>query len=157
MRKRKHRKHYALINPIFHAIEGAAITDEETLQKLRDNEFKAIEAFRLGFATRDHWELISEVCNLTESMARAGIGPEALVATTAAEMALKDAYERYVRTGKMGATGPGLMAFKDVYEYHDLQRQSVARSVYERHIEMVSNKIRSKSPDVLFMTKKEGK
>jgi hypothetical protein len=33
----------------------------------------------------------------------------------------------------------------------------VARSVYERHIERVYNKIKSKSPDVVFLTKKEKK
>jgi hypothetical protein len=157
MRKKKHRKVYSLVNPIFHAIEGAAITDEDTLNKLRDNELKAIEAFRLGAANEMDWKVISEFCNLAESMARDGIGPEALVATSAAQEALKEAHDRYLRIGKMGTTGQGLTAFKDAYEYHDLQRQSVARSVYERHIERVYNKIKSKSPDVIFLTKKEEK
>ena len=157
MRKKKYRKVYSLVNPIVHAIEGAAVTDEKTLDYLREKELKAIEAFRTGAAGEQDWRVISEFCNLAESMACDGIGPEALAATNAAQEALKEAHERFVRTGKMGTTGPGLTAFKDAYEYHDLQRQSVGRSVYEKHIELVTNKIRSKSPHVVFMSKKEKK
>jgi len=151
MRKRKQRKHYLLVNPLMHAIEGAALIPEDALNHLRQGELMSIETFRTGRATVDDWKLISEVCNLAESMALDGIGPEALEAVKRAEAALIDAHERYVRTGKMGTTGLGLAAFRDVYEYHDLQRQSVARSVYERHIQRVFNKIRSKSPDILVM------
>lgn len=157
MRKKKYRKIYSLVNPLLHAIEGAAITDEDSLNKLREKELAAIEAFRTGTATVMDWKVVCEVCNLADSMGCSGIGPEALTATAAAFKALEEAHERYVRTGKMGTTGPGLTAFRDVYEYHDLQRQSVARSVYERHIQMVFNKIRSKSPDVVYLSKKEKK
>lgn len=114
----------------------------------------AIESFRTGVATIADWKLVCEFCNLAESMARDGIGPEALESVKAAQSALIEAHDRFVRTGKIGTTGEGLNAFRDVYQYHDLQRQSVARSVYEKHIDRVFNKIRSKSPDVLFMKKK---
>ena len=43
----------------------------------------------------------------------------------------------------MGTSGPGLNAFRDVYQYHDLQRQSVARSVYEQAIRRVTDKVKS--------------
>lgn len=154
MRKRKHRKQYALINPLLHAIEGAAVTDKESLDKLRHTELTAIESFRTGTATVDDWVKISEVCNLAESMACDGIGPEALEATSRAQQALIEAHQRFIKTGKMGTSGQGLNAFRDVYQYHDLQRQSIARSVYERHIRMVMNKVRSKAPDVLFLSAK---
>lgn len=151
MRKKKNRKIYSLVNPVTYAIEGAAILPQKALDQLRRGELMAIETFRTGKATVEDWKLISEVCNLTESMALDGIGPEALEAVKRTEAALIEAHKRYVRTGKMGTTGPGLVAFRDVYEYHDLQRQSVARSVYERHIQRVFDKIRSKSPEVLVM------
>lgn len=155
MRKKKHRKQYALlIDPVKFALQGAALIDQKSLDKLRQGELVAIESFRSGHAEVADWILISEICNLTESMAKDGIGPEALEAVKRAEDALIDAHGRYVRTGKMGTTGQGLTAFRDVYEYHDLQRQSVPRSVYERHINRVMNKIRSKSSDIIFMSKK---
>lgn len=155
MKKRKHRKVYQLINPLAYALEGAAVTPEDTLNLLRQGELTAIEAFRMGHATVEDWKRMSEVCNLTESMASAGIGPEALDAVARTHDALVEAAQRYDKTGKMGTTAQGLTAFRDVYEYHDLQRQAVARSVYERHIEKVKNKIISKSPDVLFVHRKD--
>lgn len=155
MRKKKYRKVYRLINPLAFALEGAAVTDQVTLDLLRQGELTAIEAFRMGQASVEDWKRMSEVCNLTESMAKAGIGPEALDAVDRTQAALIEAADRHKRTGKMGTTAQGLTAFRDVYEYHDLQRQSVARSVYERHIERVKNKIISKSPDVLFVNRKE--
>ncbi len=155
MRKKKYRKVYRLINPIAFALEGAAVTDEATLDLLRQGELTAIEAFRMGQATVEDWKRVSEICNLTESMAKAGIGPEAMECVARVHEALLEAAERHKRTGKMGTTAQGLTAFRDVYEYHDLQRQAVARSVYERHIESVRNKIISKSPDVLFVNRKD--
>ena len=157
MRKRKHRKMYQLVNPLIHAIEGASVTDQTLLDGLRSGELIAIEAFRTGSATVADWKVICDICNLAESMAQDGIGPEAMPSVKLAQQALIEAHERFVRTGKMGTSGPGLTAFRDVYEYHDLQRQSVARSVYEKHIERVFNRIKSKSPDVLFMVKKGAK
>ena len=158
MRKKKHRKTYLIAtNPILHAMMGAAFVDEESLNKLRHGELAAIEAFRTGSATVEDWKLVSEFCALAESMACSGIGPEALPAVQAAEQALIEAHDRYVSTGNMGTSGPGLTAFRDVYQYHDLQRQSVSRSVYEKHIQMVFNKITSKSPKVLFMNRKGDK
>ena len=154
MRKRKHRKQYALVNPLLHALEGAAVTDKESLDKLRQAELTAIESFRTGVATVDDWVKMSEICNLTESMACDGIGIEALEATNRAQEALIEAHKRYLKTGKIGTSGQGLNAFRDVYQYHDLQRQSVARSVYEKHIRMVTNRIKSKSPGVLFLSSK---
>lgn len=155
VRKKKSRKIYALVNPIAYAMEGAALVEQSTLDKLRAAELSAIEAFRTGQATVQDWRTISEFSNLAESMAREGIGPESLEAVQRCEEALIEAHDRYDRTGKMGTTAQGLTAFRDVYEYHDLQRQSVARSVYERHIQLVINKIKSKSPQVMVMKGKK--
>ena len=155
MRKKKHRKQYLRINPLLYAIEGAAKIDEASLNRLRHGELSAIEAFRMGAASVEDWKVLSEVRNLCESMAKDGIGPEALEAVTRADVALIEAADRYHTTGRMGTTGPGLNAFRDIYEYHDLQRQSVSRSTYEKHIARIVNKIRSKSPDVLFVVRKE--
>jgi hypothetical protein len=66
-------------------------------------------------------------------------------------MHLLDAHDRYQRIGKLGATGLGLQSFQDIIEYHELQRTSVARSVYEKHIKRVTDMIRSKSSKVKFL------
>ena len=137
--------------PVTHAIVGASITDEESLDILRKKENGSMEAFRNGAAKPSDWNNINAVVQLTESMAAANIGPEVMLHVKIAEMHLVDAHDRYKRIGKMGSTGPGLQSFQDIIEYHELQRTSVSRSVYESHIKRVTDMIRSKSPKIKFL------
>ena len=149
MRKQTRRKVYRLVNPISYAIEGATITPEDILDKLRQRELTSIEAFRMGQADLADWKMINDMANLCEVMAKSGIGPEALEAAERTHEYLLEAYHRYNKTKRMGTSGLGLVAFRDCYEYHDLQRQSISRSVYEQMLTKTMNQIRSKSPDVL--------
>lgn len=149
MRKQCKRRVWALVNPIQHAMEGASYTPEQYLERLRLLELAAIDAFAHGRARIQEWRDISNMLNLTETMARRGIGPEALEACERAQAALIDAQQRYERTKKMGLTGPGLQALRDLYAFHDLQRQSVSRSQYEAAIRDTANRIRSKAPEVV--------
>lgn len=152
MRKKTRRKIYdTTINPVMHAMAGACITDEESLEIPRKKEVGSLKAFREGCATKQDWNNINAVVQLAESMAAANIGPEVAVAAKIAEMHLLDARSRFERIGKMGSTGLGLKSFEDIIEYHDLQRMSVARSVYEKHIKRVTDMIRSKSPKIKFL------
>jgi hypothetical protein len=152
MRKQTRRKIWdTTINPITHAIVGASITDEESLEILRKKENGSMEAFRNGAAAPHDWNNINAVVQLAESMAAANIGPEVMVHVKIAEMHLIDAHDRYKRIGKMGSTGPGLQSFQDIIEYHELQRTAVSRSVYESHIKRVTDMIRSKSPKIKFL------
>jgi hypothetical protein len=152
MKKRTKRKIYdTSINPITHAIEGASITDEKILRLLREKEDASLNAFRSGSATRHDWDSINTVTALAESMASAGIGPEVMLFVKIAEMHLLDAQRRFEELGKMGSTGPGLLSFQDIIEYHELQRQSVSRSEYERHIKRVTDMVKSRSPNIKFL------
>jgi hypothetical protein len=49
----------------------------------------------------------------------------------------------------MGLDGAGIQALREVYEWHDLQRTSVARSIYEQMIEKTRNRIKSKANEVV--------
>ena len=137
--------------PVTHAMAGAAIADKESLDVLRKGENGSMAAFKNGTATKADWNNINTVVRLAESMANAGIGPEVMVHVKIAEMHLLDAQERFVRLGKMGSTALGLQSFQDIIEYHDLQRTSVARSVYEKHIKRVSDMVKSRSSKIKFL------
>lgn len=137
--------------PVTHAMVGAAITDKESLDILRGKEDGSLAAFRNGTATKADWNNINAVVSLAESMADAGIGPEVMVHVKIAEMHLLDAQDRFKRMGKMGSTALGLLSFQDIIEYHDLQRTSVARSVYEKHIKRVTDMVRSRSSKIKFL------
>jgi hypothetical protein len=137
--------------PVTHALAGASITDKESLDILRKRENGSMDAFRNGTANKADWNNINTVVRLAESMADAGVGPEVMVHVKIAEMHLLDAQERFSRLGKMGSTALGLQSFQDILEYHDLQRTSVARSVYEKHIKRVTDMVRSRSPKIKFL------
>lgn len=60
MKKKCKRKHWALINPVTHALQGAQFIPDSELLALRTRELAAIEAFRTGSATLQEW---SDCCN----------------------------------------------------------------------------------------------
>lgn len=147
-RKHTRRKVYELRDPIAHAITGAAVTDSKLLDGLRLRELSAIESFRTGHATKDDWMAIADLLNICETLARDGIGPEALECCMRAQEALGAAHARYEGSGRLGITGPELQAMRDGYEYHDLQRTSISRARYEQAIRKTADRIRSAHPSV---------
>lgn len=87
--------------------------------------------------------------NISEVMAMDGVGPEALPFCKRAQDALQEAALRYQNTMRMGLTGEGINALRDVFEYHDLQRRSIARSEYEKYIIKTRQRIMSKAKEVV--------
>ncbi|MCY1230130.1 hypothetical protein D9M72_425300 [compost metagenome] len=148
MRKQCRRKHYALTNPIALAIDGARVTDDVRLDKLRLLELSAIQAFATGAATVDDWRTVADLTNLAQTMCDMGVGPEVMPSALQVESVLSEAHQRHAATGRMGTTGPGLHAMRELQEWHHLQRTSVARSVYEAAIVRTANRIRGAHPSV---------
>jgi hypothetical protein len=148
LRKSCKRKIWKLVDPIAHAIAGAAITTDDCLEQLKTKEQNAIEAMRIGKADVWTWQALVDMNNICQVMANQGIGPEAIPDTIMAEIELKNAAKRFQSTGKMLLTGIGLRAINEVFEWHQLQRTSISRAEYERMIEKTRNKIRSRSKDV---------
>jgi hypothetical protein len=141
-----------LRNPIQYVKEGLVVTPDEDLNKLRMMELAALEAFRMGQATLAEWHRIKAMMNVAETMARSGIGEEVLSVCMQAQDHLIDAARRFERIGKMGASGPALQCWRDLYEYHDLQRISVPRAEYEKFIQKTHDRERSKAPEVIDLT-----
>lgn len=148
MKKRTRRKVWALVNPVQYAIDGAVITPQKLLDELRMLELAHLAAMRDGTAGLAQWRALTDMLNLCEAMARGGIGPEALEACERAEQALIDAASRFERTGRMYVLHEGHKALIDVQQYHDLQRQCVSRSEYERWIRLTAARIRNRAAGV---------
>lgn len=139
------RKIWAKTNPIEHAIAGAAITSRNDLDKLLARELSSLEAISKGSGGLEEWNDLVAANNLAEEMALMGIGkPEVLPVAMECQQHLIDAAERFQRTGRMGLTGLAIQAMRDLLAYHDLQRASVARSVYEKAIQSVTAKVKSR-------------
>jgi len=149
MRKQVKRKIWKLIDPIRHAILGAGITQEHLLDKLRLTELAALDAMTKGMGTIQDWQELTDMMNISEVMALEGIGPEVLPYCARAQHALEQAALRYQKTMRMGLTGDGITALRDVFEYHDLQRRSIPRSQYEKMIIKTRQRIQCKAKEVV--------
>lgn len=130
------------IDTIQHAIEGAAITSSEKLDRLMLVELAAIDTFTRGRATMCEWSALVAVNNLTQTLAGMGIGYEAMPDCHKAEAALVDAADRYQRTGKMGLTGPGIQALRDVIAWHQEQRSNISNSKYAEALRLTEARIK---------------
>lgn len=151
MRKHRKRKVYALVDPIKFAIDGAAITPDEQLNQLKLRELAAIDAFAKGCAGLRDWQDIVDMANLCELMASNGVGPEATEDCAKLQAHMVEAARRFQRTKKMGTTGPGLQAMRNVFECHHLQRTSISRGEYERFIRDLGNRLKAKAPEVVVI------
>jgi adenylosuccinate synthase len=145
MRKQTKRKVWSTeINTIFHAMQGASITQRDKLDKLRMIEYSALEAMTKGNGTVTDWRTLVDVLNLSETMARHNIGKdEVLPVCQKAQDALHQAAERYQNTMKMGLSGEGIKAVRDLIQYADLQQSSISRSEFERYIKKTKDYIKS--------------
>ena len=149
MRKRTKRKMWNLIDPITHAIVGASITHREKLDKLRMMEYSALEAITKGNGTIHDWRTLVDVLNLSETMGRAGVGPEVLPICEKAQASLHKAAERYGTTMRIVLDGEGIQACRDLIEFADLQQSSIPRSEFERYIQKTKDYIRSHGDKVV--------
>jgi hypothetical protein len=152
MRKQCRRKIWDKVNPIEYAITGAAITAEDKLDRLRMGELSAIESMVKGNATTNDWRVLVDMLNIAETMASHGIGIEVLAVCEIVQKEMESAAHRYEKTRKMGLTGTGIRYIKELYALHDLQRQSISRSEFERMIEKTINYIRSNHHKVVHIT-----
>lgn len=142
MRKRTKRKVWPLINTVAHVIEGVRHTPENLLESLRARELAAIDAFARSAASPADWHDINAMVGICQTMAQDGVGPEAIEPCELAGQSLRADWDRYKQTGRMGTTGPGLQHYRDVYQFSDLQRQSISREQYEKEIAKAIKKIR---------------
>ncbi len=150
MRKRTKRKVWNLIDPLTHAIVGAAITQRDKLDKLRTLEYSALESITKGQGTVQDWRTLVDVLNLSEMMARGGIGEnEVLPVCEKAQKALHEAAIRFEKTKKLGLSGEGIQAIRDLIAYADLQQSSISRSEFEKYIQKTKNYIKSHGDKVV--------
>lgn len=149
MRKTTKRKRWNLIDPITHAIVGAAITHRDKLDKLRMLEYSALEAMAKGKGTIHDWRVLVDVLNLSEMMGKGGVGPEVLPYCEKAQEGLHKAAIRYQETLNMGLDGQTIQACRDLIQFADLQQGSISRSEFERYIQKTKDYIRSHGDKVV--------
>jgi len=148
MRKKCKRKHYALMDVVALAIEGACITPDEKLEVLQGGEKSYLDALIEGVDNLDAYNGLCALLGVAETMARFNVGPEVMQACKVAEFSLIKLKNRYDRWGKWDITEGEKHSIRELMEWHHLQRTSVSRGEYERFIAKATNRKKSRAPEV---------
>lgn len=143
MRKRTKRKVVKLMNPISLAIEGAGITLQQKLDELRLRELAAIDALAIGRGAPQAVYDLQTMVLVAKEMGMGKVGPEALPACEKALQLLDTTLMIHPETEIVTTAPETIDALREVFEYHDLQRQSISRAEYERFIKQVRNRLKS--------------
>ncbi len=111
--------------------------------------YSALDAITKGHGTVQDWRTLVDVLNLSEVMAKGGLGPEVLPVCAQAQEALHKAAMRYQETMRMGLDGPGIQAIRELIEYADLQQASISRAEFEIYVKKTRDYIKSNSDRVV--------
>ena len=149
-RKQCKRKHYATtgFDAVEHAISGARVVDQKSLDLLTMRDLTSLEAIVHGKGGVQEWWDLTGSLNICETMARNGIGQEALPDCATAQQELKNSAQRYETSKVMGFTGIGIKAIRNMLEYHQLQRQSISRADYAKYIKITLDRYKSRAPEL---------
>ena len=151
MKKQCRRKIWAKVNPIEYAITGVRVASDDKLNMLRLHELSAIESMVKGAGTVQDWITLVHVLNVSETMGHSGIGIEVLPLCELVQPEMQAAAKRYKATKKMGLSGAGIRYLKELCALHDLQRQSISCSEFERMIDKSNNNVRSNHQRVVHI------
>ncbi len=149
MRKRsKHRPKPVLRNPMAFVMENVALIKchdaGDTMVTLQAKNHAAIEAVRIGEATRLHVDRLISMVNVTDSiLSLYGRGIEFAAEIRAGHEAVMMVGRRGLARGRFLFTGPELDAVRTLAEIHDAQLEITTLGEMERAVEYVKAKTRS--------------
>jgi hypothetical protein len=124
-------------SPLKVAIRNVTVFSGADLSRLQASELVSLSSLASGRGTATDWVCFCDVSNVSEVMAKAGIGVEVIPVAALAQVALAEMYMRWKATKQWGATPDEAAVLRELYAYHDLQRQSVTRGEYVRHMKTV--------------------
>ncbi len=125
MKKPFKSKYSRVQNPVLVAMANAApITDERNNAWLRE-ENEAMDAMALRRGSNLHWNRLVRMANVSEVMAKTGIGVEVIPVAAEAQVVLAQVHERCKPTGKWEMSMDEIHVMRELSEYHNLQRTAV--------------------------------
>ena len=104
------------------------------------------KSFTLGWATKEHFNFVADMFNVTKIAARITRDEDAFMFLDVVEIALISIRERYERSGKLGVTGEEkklLESFNDFYRDYWMRKNS---GLYQQAYEQLNDDL-GKIPD----------
>lgn len=142
MRKHTKRRIYGLIrDPMAYVTAGVSPIPKTMLDTLRIRVLGSIENFAHGRAGLQDYNEMVDMLNITETMAKKGIRPEALPVCKRVELELLAAADRFQQTHRMTVSDDGLNAIREMHDHHDGQRCDGSRGKYDKALRATVERI----------------
>ena len=129
-KKSKPRRWVKSQNAVALAIEHACLITEKRNDQYRLIEIDAIASLRSGAFSSGQWNTLIAITNLSEVLAKDGIGVEVEEIAKRAEIALAQIRMRYQMTAQWSAKPEEIDAISEMQAYHNLQRTSIPYGDY---------------------------
>lgn len=131
MKKRTRRKFWnAGANPVAFALLGADPVPDKDFQTLRLRELLALNAFEAGNAGPQEWHDLNHMQKMSTSLAKVGIGPEALPLCDQVRKIMKQCGDS--TANQVGLDTASIQAIRDLLKLHEAQRTQCSQADYER-------------------------
>lgn len=106
----------------------------------------ALDAIMRGEGTKDYVDELIACFNMAEAIYRINpkLGSDYAQEIRAAQDAIYSLGKRFLNTGRIGFTGPEMMAVREAMDIHDVQLDEISVKEMERAIDLVTTVIRSK-------------
>lgn len=121
-------------NVVALAMEHACIITKRRNDQFLLIELDCIASLRSGHFSNQQWNMLISLVNISEVMAKAGVGIEVVEPAKRAEIALAQIRARYQMTAEWRARPEEVDAISELHQYHNLQRTSITYGEYCKHV-----------------------
>ena len=121
-------------NVVALAMEHACIITKSRNDQFLLIELDCIASLRSGHFSNQQWNMLISLVNISEVMAKAGVGIEVVEPAKRAEIALAQIRARYQMTAEWKARPEEVDAISELHQYHNLQRTSITYGEYCKHV-----------------------
>ena len=139
---KQRRKYTSVKNPVLMAIENASLISARRNAEYTSSEIQALKNMATGQFGDHEWVVMVDVANMAEVMAKSGVGHEVIPIAAEAQVVLAHIRKRKKEEGTFTCRPDEIFVLRELQEYHDLQRQSVAYGQYLGFAKRVANYVR---------------
>lgn len=141
--KKKYRPREVIPNPIAYVLSGMIAPTEGIKNTLKVNYHWAMSSITKGTGTKDDWQEISNIINMSIILCERGFGEEYMPVLKKAADALNNARDRVKNEGKsLLFRGDEMQAVNDGLELHDAQLDITLVRDVELAVQEVEKRLR---------------
>lgn len=139
--RKRYRPKDNIPDPVGWAITLATKMDTTQLGPLLQVMTDAVEAFRLGHGTADHWRNLADCANIGEDLMRFGLASDHAATFTGAQLALKAVCERKNAGGSWTLRAAELESLRVLVLVHEVQLRNASQGEFRDSVKRVVRRV----------------